>query len=106
MKRNRVEFGALPAVYDGETVLSWREPVDAAARFAGFLAARGVGPGRVVVWQAPNGWESLVVAYGIWAAGAISAPVVPIYREHELRAVVAAVRPACVVTAARFRGCG
>lgn len=104
MRRNRVEFGGLTAVYDGDVRLTWRDLVDTAARFAGFLAARGVRPGDVVVWQAPNWWESLVVAYGIWAAGAISAPVVPIYREHEVGAVLAAVRPACVVTAASFRG--
>lgn len=105
MARNRIEFGALTAVRDGGVRLTWRELVDAAGRFAGFLTARGVGPGDVVAWQAPNWWESLVVAYGIWAAGAISAPVVPIYREHEVAAIVAAVRPACVVTAAEFRGC-
>ena len=32
----------------------------------------------------PNWWEALAVAHGVWAAGAISVPVVPIYREHEL----------------------
>ncbi|TDB87459.1 peptidase S14 [Actinomadura sp. KC216] len=105
MARNRVEFGALTAVYDGDVRLTWRELADIAGRFAGFLGSRGVGPGDVVAWQAPNWWESLAVAYGIWAAGAISAPIVPIYREHEVAAIVAAVRPACVVTAADFRGC-
>ncbi|MBO0729281.1 MAG: AMP-binding protein [Acidimicrobiaceae bacterium] len=104
LRRNGVEFGARPAVFDGEVVLTWRELVEAASRFAGFLAASGVGPGDVVTWQLPNWWETLVVAHGIWAAGAISNPIVPIYRERELRAVVAAVRPACVVTAANFRG--
>ncbi|GAA4232718.1 acyl-CoA synthetase [Streptosporangium album] len=104
MRRNKREFGALPAVFDGEVTLTWRELIDAAARFAGFLSSRGVGPGDVVTWQVPNWWESLVVAYGIWAAGAISSPVVPIYREHELRAVLAAVRPACVVAPEEFRG--
>ncbi|MGD0248095.1 MAG: dihydroorotate dehydrogenase, partial [Candidatus Limnocylindrales bacterium] len=65
---------------------------DMAARFGGYLQANGIGPGDVVMWQLPNWWESLAVAYGIWAAGAISAPVVPIYREHELRQVVEAAR--------------
>jgi acyl-CoA synthetase len=104
MQRNRAELGHLPAVFDGDVVLSWRELVDAAARFAGFLSSQGVGPGDVVTWQLPNWWEALVAAHGIWAAGAISSPVVPIYRERELRAVLSAVRPKCVVTAAEFRG--
>jgi acyl-CoA synthetase len=84
-------------------VLTWAELIGQATRFGGFLRASGVQPGDVVVWQLPNWWECLVVAYGIWAAGAVSSPVVPIYREHEIRQVVEAVRPACVVTAARFR---
>ncbi|HKA05092.1 MAG TPA: AMP-binding protein [Acidimicrobiales bacterium] len=103
MVRNRQEFGALPAVLDGDVELRWRELIDLAGRFGACLRANGIGPGDVVMWQLPNWWESLVVAYGIWAAGAISSPVVPIYREFELRQVAEAVRPACVVTAASFR---
>jgi acyl-CoA synthetase len=103
MERNRREFGGLAAVFDGDVAVTWRQLIDDAARFGGFLAANGVEPGDVVVWQLPNWWESIAVAYGIWAAGAVSSPVVPIYREHELRQVIAAVRPRCVVTAARFR---
>ena len=104
MRRNRHELGGLTAVIDGEVSLTWRELVDRASRVAGFLRANGIGPGDVVVWQLPNWWESLVVAYGIWAAGAVSSPVVPIFREHELRQVVAAVRPRCVVVPGSFRG--
>ncbi len=104
MVRNRREFGPLTAVFDDEVALTWHELMDAAARFGGFLSANGVGPGDVVVWQLPNWWETLVVAYGIWATGAVSSPVVPIYREHELGQVIGRVRPACVVTASSFRG--
>jgi len=103
MARNQREFGRLDAVFDGDVVLTWHELIDTAARFGGYLQASGVRPGDVVMWQLPNWWESLAVAYGIWAAGAVSSPVVPIYREHELRQVVARVRPRCVVTAASFR---
>jgi acyl-CoA synthetase (AMP-forming)/AMP-acid ligase II len=104
MLRNQREFGPRPAVFDDETMLTWHELIDRAARFGGYLRAQGIGPGDVVMWQLPNWWECLVAAYGIWAAGAISSPVVPIYREHELRQVVARVRPRGVVTAATFRG--
>jgi acyl-CoA synthetase (AMP-forming)/AMP-acid ligase II len=103
MLRNQQEFTALPAVFDGEVVLTWGELITLASRFGGYLQANGIGPGDVVVWQLPNWWESLVVAYGVWAAGAISAPVVSIYREHELRQVIEAVHPSCVVAPATFR---
>jgi acyl-CoA synthetase (AMP-forming)/AMP-acid ligase II len=104
MVRNQREFARLPAVFDDEVSLTWDELIDRAARFGGYLRAQGIGPGDVVMWQLPNWWECLVAAYGIWAAGAISSPVVPIYREHELRQVVARVRPRGVITAAAFRG--
>lgn len=103
MERNRRELGSRTAVIEGGNERSWSELIDASARFGGFLQANGVGPGDVVVWQLPNWWESLVVAYGIWAAGAISSPVVPIYREHELTQVLGAVRPKVVITAAQIR---
>jgi acyl-CoA synthetase (AMP-forming)/AMP-acid ligase II len=104
MRRNQQEFAGRTAVIEGDVSLTWRELIDEASRFAGFLNAHGIGAGDVVTWQLPNWWESLVVAYGVWAAGAISSPVVPIYREHELRQIVEAVRPRCVVVPESFRG--
>jgi acyl-CoA synthetase (AMP-forming)/AMP-acid ligase II len=104
MRRNQQEFGVLPAVIDGDMALNWSELIGLASRFGGYLQAHGIGPGDVVLWQLPNWWESLAVAYGIWAAGAVSSPVVPIYREHELRQVIEAVRPRCVVVPESFRG--
>ena len=105
MQRNATELGALPAVFDGEVQLTWGELMDRASRFGGFLHAHGIGRGDVVTWQLPNWWECLVAAYGAWAAGAVSNPIVPIYRNHEMRQVIAAVQPAAIVTAATFRGC-
>jgi acyl-CoA synthetase (AMP-forming)/AMP-acid ligase II len=103
MRRNAIEFGSRTAVIQGSDELTWAELIDASLRFAAFLRAQGIGPGDPVVWQLPNWWESMVVAFGIWAAGAISVPVVPIFREHELTAIVEAVGPRCVVTASSFR---
>lgn len=103
MRRNLYEFGSVPCVIDGELTLNWCELLDASFRFAGFLHANGIGPGDVVVWQLPNWWEAIAVAYGVWAVGAVSAPVVPTYREHELRGVIESVRPRCVVVARELR---
>jgi acyl-CoA synthetase len=57
----------------------------------------------VVCWQTPNWWEAHVLGLAIWHAGAVSCPIAPFYREHELRQVIEQVRPAAVVTAATFR---
>lgn len=104
LQRNVVEFGRLTAVIDDTREVTWFEVADAAGRVAGLLAAHGIGPGAVVLWQLPNWWEALAVAHGIWAAGAISVPVVPIYREHELATIMRAVRPDAVIGPPEFRG--
>jgi non-ribosomal peptide synthetase component E (peptide arylation enzyme) len=105
MRRNLYEFGSSPCLLDGERVFTWRQLLDAAFRFAGFLQAHDVGPGDVVVWQLPNWWEAVAVAYAVWGAGAVSAPVVPTYRDHELRGVLESVRPRCVIPADLARRC-
>src|SRR5262245_763435 len=82
LQRNATEFGASVAVIDDTREVTWTELAETAGRVAGLLHAYRIGPGDVVVWQLPNWWEALAVAHGVWAAGAISVPVVPIYREH------------------------
>ena len=104
LQRNVFEFGRATAVIDDAQEVSWAELADAAARLAAVLAAHDIGPGAVVVWQLPNWWEALAVAHAIWMAGAISVPVVPIYREHELATIMRAVHPECVIGPPSFRG--
>jgi acyl-CoA synthetase (AMP-forming)/AMP-acid ligase II len=104
LQRNVTEFGRSTAVIDDTGQVTWSELADAAERVAGLLAAHGIGPGAVVLWQLPNWWEALAVAHGIWAAGAISVPVVPIYREYELTTIMLAVRPDVVIGPTDFRG--
>ncbi len=70
----------------------------------GFLQEQGIGPGDVVTWQLPNWWEAYVAALAIWRIGAISNPIVPIYREHELRTMLPIVAPAAVLTTGELRG--
>jgi acyl-CoA synthetase len=104
LERNVFEFGRSVAVVDDTAEITWTELADAARRVAGLLHAHGIGPGDAVLWQLPNWWEALAVAHGVWAAGAISVPVVPIYREHELTEIMRAVQPVCVIGPPSFRG--
>lgn len=93
----------LPAVEQGETRLSQAELAERVDRAAAELAAAGVGPGSVVCWQLPTWWEAVVVNLAIWRRGAISAPVVMIYREVELTQILTELQPAAVVTCGPFR---
>ena len=60
---------------DGDVRLTRRDLREFASRVARALLAHGVGKGdRVAVW-APNTWEWVVTAFGIWDVGAIIVPL-------------------------------
>jgi acyl-CoA synthetase (AMP-forming)/AMP-acid ligase II len=98
------QWGARPALVDGGHQLTYQELLELVERAAGWLAGAGVGPGDVVCWQTPNWWEAHVLGLAVWHAGAVSCPIAPFYREHELRQVIEQVHPAAVVSAETFRG--
>jgi acyl-CoA synthetase (AMP-forming)/AMP-acid ligase II len=92
------------ALVEEDRELTYTDLLGLVERAAGWLAGAGVGPGDVVCWQTPNWWEAHVLGLAIWHAGAVSCPVVPVYREHELRQIIGQVRPAAVIAAGEFRG--
>jgi len=98
------QWGSRPAIIDGGQQLTYQEVLEVVERAAAWLVGAGVGPGNVVCWQTPNWWEAHVLGLAIWHVGAVSCPIAPFYREHELRHVIEQVRPAAVVTAETFRG--
>ncbi|HJQ84563.1 MAG TPA: AMP-binding protein [Candidatus Binatia bacterium] len=55
-----------------------------ATRMAAALARLGVGPGDVVSWQLPNWIEGAALAVAIDRLGAVSNPIITIYREREI----------------------
>ncbi|HVU73422.1 MAG TPA: AMP-binding protein [Mycobacteriales bacterium] len=93
-----------PAVIEGGRVITHRELLRLVEQIGGWLSAQGVGAGHAVCWQSPNWWEAHVVSLAIWHVGAVSVPLAPIYREHELRHVIALTQPAAVVTTPTYRG--
>ncbi|EUA58447.1 AMP-binding enzyme family protein [Mycobacterium intracellulare 1956] len=98
------QWGSRPAIIEGGHQLTYQELLEVVERAAAWLGGVGVGPGDVVCWQTPNWWEAHVLGLAVWHAGAVSCPIAPFYREHELRQVIEQVRPAAVVTAETFRG--
>ncbi|MBL8483867.1 MAG: AMP-binding protein, partial [Rhodocyclaceae bacterium] len=65
--------------------LSYRELDRRAELAARSLAALGVEHGDVVSYQLPNWWEFVVLVLACARIGAVSNPVMPIFRQHELR---------------------
>lgn len=71
------------AVVDRGRRWTYRALDEAVNRFASALHGRGVGPGDVVSWLLPNRAEAVVVHLGAIRLGAISNPIIPIYRHRE-----------------------
>lgn len=91
-------------VIDKSRRLTATELLTLAESLAAALRDRGIAPGDVVLVQLPNWWEAVVAAWGVWLAGGIILPVVPIYRAHELTFIIDQVRPGLVIAPQRYRG--
>lgn len=83
--------------------LSYRQLDDQAARFAGHLAAQGVGPGDVVTMHLPNWWHSVVVTYAAFKLGAVVNPVPPTYGWKDLAFIMNKSGAKAVVVPGTFR---
>lgn len=68
------------------------------------LLELGVGSGDVVSFQLPNWIEWIVVHYAASRIGAISNPLIPIYRQREVGFMVALARSKVLVVPSEFRG--
>lgn len=68
------------------------------------LVEHGVQPGDVISFQLPNWIEWIVLHYAATRVGAISNPLIPIYREREVGFMVGLARSKMLVVPATFRG--
>ncbi|ULE34464.1 class I adenylate-forming enzyme family protein [Mycobacterium sp. IDR2000157661] len=77
---------------------------DAAQGTAAALAARGVGDGSVVSWQLPTTLETMVVMVALTRLGAVQNPILPIWRESEVRFVTTQLGTEFLVVPGVWRG--
>ncbi|MFL5843516.1 MAG: AMP-binding protein [Solirubrobacteraceae bacterium] len=68
------------------------------------LLDAGLGRGDIVCWTLPNDVAAIALAMAIWRIGAVSNPVVPIYREREFAFILGQLRPQALVGAVDVRG--
>ncbi len=86
------------------TELSYAELDRRSRRIALGLAALGIGPGDVVSFQLPNWWEFVGLVLGAVRIGAIVNPMMPIYREKDLRFMLGLAESRLLVVPRIFRG--
>ncbi len=104
LRAQAVDHPDTEAVRDGTVSLTVAELAARAGGVARALADRGVAHGdRVAVW-APNCWQWVVTAYGIWAAGAVIVPLSSRFKAAEAGAVLASTGARVLVSAESFLG--
>ncbi|SNQ47697.1 Cyclohexanecarboxylate-CoA ligase [Frankia canadensis] len=91
-------------VFDGTTSLTYGEFHERTVRLAAGLAAIGIGRGDRVAVQLPNWTEFPLVAAALSRIGAITVPIMPIYRDDEVGYVLDHSGAVAAVTADTFRG--
>lgn len=67
--------------------------------------AAGTGPGDIVVLQLPNWYEFVLAHLALTRIGAVTLPLLPSYRERELRFVAGTAGAVALVGAPTFRTC-
>ena len=87
-----------------ETRLTYAQVDDLSNRVAAGLRARGIGRGDVVSFQLPNWWEFSILHLACLKLGAISNPLMVIFRERELRFMLGLAESKVLVVPASFRG--
>ncbi|QIK77274.1 AMP-binding protein [Nocardioides piscis] len=92
------------AFIDSRTQVTFGELKQQVDRCAlGFLEL-GIEPGDVVSFQLPNWIEWVVVHYAASRIGAVSNPLIPIYREREVGFMVGLAKSKLIVVPQSFRG--
>ncbi len=101
---------ARPAVisYDtasgGRIALSYGELAARVEWIAAGLARLGIGAGDIVAFQLPNWWQFVAIHLAALRIGAVSNPLMPIFREHELTFMLRLAEARLLIVPARFRG--
>ena len=86
------------------TVLTYAELSARVRRMALGLARLGIAQSDVVSYQSPNWWEFLALHLACLRIGAISNPLMPIFRERELRFMLGLAESKVFVVPRLFRG--
>jgi cyclohexanecarboxylate-CoA ligase/acyl-CoA synthetase len=91
-------------LHDGAARLTWSELSDRSLSMAASLRELGLAAGDRVAVQLPN-WHEFAIGYlALARLGAVMVPIMPVYREHEVRHVLTHAGARAYVFAPAFRG--
>ena len=96
------EAGDRTALLFKGTEMSYAELDALSQAFGAALVSLGIGRGDRVALLLPNTPQFLIAQFGIWKAGAIAAPLNPLYSERELEEALVASGASLIVTLTPF----
>ena len=103
-RRLAVERTGEVCVTEGGMDLTYAEALESGERLAAALWEMGLRPGDVLSFQLPNWREAVAINLAAVLLGLVVNPIVSIYREHEVRAILVDARTRAVFVPGVFRG--
>ncbi len=103
--RTTLRYPQRECVIDGSRRLTFLEIERLSQRAALGFRSLGLGRGDVIAYQLPNWWEAAVVFLAAARIGATVNPLLPVFRESELRFTLRQSQARAVVIPGIFRGC-
>ena len=100
----RTIFVGWNSAFGREVRLTYGELGDRVDRIAAGLVGLGVGRGDVVAFQLPNWWEFMALFFACSRIGAVANPLMPIFRQRELRFMLGFADAKVAVVPALWRG--
>jgi cyclohexanecarboxylate-CoA ligase len=87
-----------------EVRLTYAELAERVDKVAIGLIGLGVGPGDVIAFQLPNWWQFTALFYACSRIGAVANPLMPIFRQRELRFMLGFADAKVAIVPALWRG--
>jgi cyclohexanecarboxylate-CoA ligase len=101
---DRTAFVGLNSALRREVRLTYAELGERVDKIAAGLVGLGVGKGDVVAFQLPNWWEFTALFFACNRIGAAANPLMPIFRQREMRFMLGFADAKVAVVPARWRG--
>ncbi|NQZ99125.1 MAG: AMP-binding protein [Myxococcales bacterium] len=106
LQRAASDHGDATALVDRRGPIGWGELADRVRATAAGLASLGIAHRDVVSWILPNWREAAIVHWAVLSLGAISNPIVPIYRQREVGRILGQAGSKLIVAPSSYRGFG
>src|SRR5215472_751351 len=100
----RIAFVGWNSVLREEVRLSYAQLAERVDKIAAGLVGLGVGTGDVVAFQLPNWWEFTALFFACSRIGAVANPLMPIFRQRELRFMLGFADAKVAIVPARWPG--